>query len=113
VSSAAIVWHELRPLTAELFRCDLCGDQADTIHLVPWCDGRCERALFACPRHDPGGYHFEVADWLSDRIDWDRHLLDKLDVDTQHRGVGGWFELARRVEELTHPVAAGAGEECP
>lgn len=106
MSAVQVTWRELRPLAAELFRCDFpgCGEQADTIHLIPWCDGDCKCALFACPRHDPGGYHFPVADFLGDRIDWDRHLLDKLEADERRRMVGGWFELAIRLEQLTRPV---------
>ena len=45
-----IVWREFRELAAEMFRCDLpgCGEQATTIHLLPWCGngevvGRCRR----------------------------------------------------------------------
>jgi hypothetical protein len=101
--SATVVWREIRPLAAELFRCDFpdCGEQADTIHFVPWCDCSCERALFACERHDPGGYHFAVDDFLDDRIDWREHLLDKLSPAEQRHAVGGWFELAGRIEAIT------------
>lgn len=85
-------WIELREITADSYRCDLCGEQADTIHFVPWVTGTilirpgeqehdsdCKKCLFACPRHDPGGYHFELDVWLDpaqhDRMA--RHLDEK------------------------------------
>jgi hypothetical protein len=106
VTASPVVWRELRPLTAELLRCDYpgCGEQADTIHLVPWCDATCEAALLACPAHDPGGYGFSAESLVDEWIDWRAHLLDKLDATDQRRAVGGWFLLAGRLEELTRPV---------
>src|SRR5690349_13160992 len=79
----APVWREFRTLAPELFRCDLCGAPAETIHLVPSCGIDCERALFACPIHDPGGYWFPVAEWIDERDRWLRHLDEKVD----HRAV--------------------------
>jgi hypothetical protein len=110
---ARVVWRELRDPTPDLFRCDLpgCDQQADSIHLVPWCNEDCEAALFACPRHDPGGYHFTVADYLGDRIDWHRHLDEKIDHGRRydpHRP-GGLVLLLRRIEELTRPIVTAAG----
>jgi hypothetical protein len=98
-----VVWHEIVELRADLFRCDLCGEQADTVHLVPWCGVECEHVLFACPRHDPGGYWLSVCDWLADRDDWQRHLEEKIDpphVDADHPG--GLYVLLQRVHELTY-----------
>ena len=70
-------WVEHRPLTAELFRCDLCGGQAAHVHLVPWCTDDVERVLFACEAHDPGGYHFALRAWIGDRDNWVYHLSNK------------------------------------
>jgi hypothetical protein len=107
VSGARVTWHELRPLTAALFGCDFpdCGEQADTIHLVPWCDRECEQVLFACPRHDAGGYCIEVESYLEEWIDWKQHLAEKIDparCDCDHPG-GLWLLLAR-LEQLTYPL---------
>lgn len=87
-------WRELKPVTAELFRCDLCGEQATTIHLVPWCDQRCEQALLACERHDPGGYWFPIEEYLNGDM---REHLEREQRD-------GVYVLMARVEELAHPV---------
>lgn len=105
-----VVWREWRELTSDLFRCDLCGEQATTIHLVPWCGDECERALFACEIHDPGGYWLNVADWIGDRDKWVRHLEEKLDP---RRSVaehpGGLCLLLDREDELRRPVVAASG----
>jgi hypothetical protein len=105
VSASAVVWRELRPLSAELFRCDLCGDPADTLHLWPWCDRRCEAVLFACPRHDAGGYWLRLDEFLDERDEWTRHLADK--VDPRDPEPGGLGLLLRRLDELEHPAVVG------
>jgi hypothetical protein len=104
-----IVWHELRSLDRELFRYDLCGEQADTVHLVPWCGHDCEHALFGCDSHDAGGYWFRLDDWLARRDEFERHLEQKIDLDrcdADHPG--GLYVLMRRVNELTRPVVERA-----
>lgn len=104
--SCNVTWRELRPLEESLFRCDYpgCGEQANTIHLVPWCDRNCEQALFACPRHDPGGYWFPLAEWIDSeqRDGWVRHLGEKLDPRCDRPG--GLGLLLARTEALTYPV---------
>jgi hypothetical protein len=107
-----VTWHELRPLHASLFRCDAprCRSQADTIHLLPWCGAECEHALFARPRHDPGGYWLYIRDWLRNRRNWQRHLAGKIDparCDLDHPG--GLYVLLGRERELTC-VAVKPGE---
>lgn len=58
-------------LTPDLIRCDLCGAKADTIHFLadgryPGTDGEDDdvEAVFACPKHDAGGYHVELDHWF-------------------------------------------------
>jgi len=109
-------WHELRPLGASLFRCDVprCRGQADTIHLLPWCGAECEQALFACPRHDPGGYWFPVRDWLRHRRRWQRHLAEKIDparCDLDHPG--GLYVLYDREHALTYVAVEQPSEPPP
>ncbi len=100
-----VVWHELLPLTTDRFRCDLCGEQADTIHLLPWCGVECERALFACAIHDPGGYWFSVREWINERARCQRHLEEKIDPrNCDPDRPGGLYVLIQRVHELTYPV---------
>lgn len=102
-----VTWHELRPLSAALFRCDLCGAAADSIHLVPRPDAGCEHALFACPGHDPGGYWFPLAEWLDDeqREEWMRHLGEKGRPARLHAGATGRaVSAAERIGQLTYPV---------
>src|SRR5262245_14511333 len=110
--SAAVIWRELRPLTDDLFRCDApgCGDQADTIHLVPWCDHACEQVLFACGGHDPGGYWFAVSDLLEERDRWLRHLADKVDPrETSAARPGGIGLLLDRLDRLARPIILAEG----
>jgi hypothetical protein len=105
------VWHELKELSAELFRCDLCGEQATTIHLVPWCGSQCEQALFACAIHDPGGYWFDLDRWLGDEHDdLKRHLDEKVDWRRANaERPGGLALLLEREHALMHPVARAEG----
>jgi hypothetical protein len=104
MTTTPIVWRELRALAPESFRCDFCGEQADTIHLVPWCDESCEHALFACAQHDPGGYWFEVARWLDPGERFRDHLAEKLDERSfDAERPGGLWLLLRRLETLTFP----------
>jgi hypothetical protein len=96
-------WHEQVPLTADQFRCDLCGEQALTIHLVPWCTLDCEEALFACERHDPGGYWFGVSDFLDDTDRWVAHLGEKVDYrESSVERPGGLLRLQQRLHALTY-----------
>jgi hypothetical protein len=107
------VWRELKELSAELFRCDLCGEQATTIHLVPWCGNECERALFACAIHDPGGYWFDLDRWLGgERDDFRRHLEKKVDWrQTSAERPGGLALLLDREHELTNLIVASNAAE--
>jgi hypothetical protein len=106
------VWRELKELSAELFRCDLCGEQATTIHLVPWCGNACEQALFACAIHDPGGYWFPLQRWLGYRDDWLRHLDEKVDWRrTTAERPGGLALLLDRENALLHPIVRGPSSE--
>jgi hypothetical protein len=103
-----VTWHAIVPLTADLFRCDFpdCGEQADTIHLLPWCGNNCEQVLFACAFHDAGGYWLRVDEWIDDREFWVRHLDEKVDHRTTTADrPGGLGLLLAREQELTYPVA--------
>lgn len=75
-----VVWRETGEPKIEQYRCDLCGEQADTIHFVPWVKTP-KQALFACPEHDPGGYWFRLKEWMNeaDRKRWIEHLDGKTD----------------------------------
>jgi hypothetical protein len=106
--STQVVWHERRDLTPDLFRCDLpgCGDQANTIHFVPWYESSCEVVLFACPRHNPGGYVIGVEEYVAGEECW-RFFLEP---DTRLYGDRLGLELLLdRVEELTNPIGTEAG----
>jgi hypothetical protein len=55
---------------ADLPSCDQCGQPANTIHLL----NDLGRVMAACPRHDPGGYWFELAELEADPTFWIEHL---------------------------------------
>lgn len=76
-----VVWRTTGEPKVEQYRCDLCGEQADTIHFVPWGRTKPERALFACPEHDPGGYWLPLKDWVDEagHERWIEHLDRKAD----------------------------------
>jgi hypothetical protein len=69
-----VTWSYTRG-TPEMLRCDLCGEQADTIHIC-FDDDNIE-VVFACPAHDPGGYWIEVQRWFAETLDWINHLGEK------------------------------------
>lgn len=69
---APVTWRTTAPDSELDYRCDLCNEKASTIHFLPWVI-RCERVLFACPKHDPGGYWTDLP--LSDRMF--RHIEGK------------------------------------
>jgi hypothetical protein len=97
----SVVWRRTE-LTADLLRCDLCGEEADTIHLhgvsacgMEMCRAARERgchpedayletnpvqAVFSCSAHDAGGeYGFSVARWFADdQPPFAEHLEEKL-----------------------------------
>ncbi len=84
-------WRSTKPDSKLDYRCDLCGEPANTIHFVPW-SGQCDEVLFACPDHDPGGY------WLDlDRF-WTNEMQDHLfhDWERSERQIG---LLGARVDE--------------
>lgn len=82
--------------------CDLCGDKADYVHVLPWaCEGFAIEAVLSCPRHDAGGYGIALASLLrTDEGSMRRHLerkdrsgmtlamvQDRVDEMHQRRGV--------------------------
>ena len=65
-------------------RCDECGEPADTIHLTPnvveYADDGTRLPvvpLAACPKHDPGGYWFEIERLRTEFVEWVLHLAEK------------------------------------
>ena len=47
-----VKWRSTRNLALEDVRGDLCGEQADTLHLLPYVT-ECEAVVLACPGHAP------------------------------------------------------------
>lgn len=72
----AVTWRTTKPDKELDYRCDHCGEKANTIHFVPWA-GNAEHCLFACPEHDPGGYWTYLDRWLDPEEDFIQHVLDK------------------------------------
>jgi hypothetical protein len=95
------IWRDLTKSREQLLdaaTCDLCGEKANTVHFVPY-DGseQCvTECLFACARHDAGGY------WLS----IDEHLRGKAWPHTTHHiegkvwGPKALMLIANRLDDL-------------
>jgi hypothetical protein len=100
-------------MTPDLYRCDLCGEQADTVHFlrgnaelydhedrgpnVEAIESGDAKVMFACPEHDCGGYGLPLKEWETD--DTQDHLKDK---------VWGWtflFGMELRQNALLHDAA--------
>lgn len=71
-------WQLTRQPLPEEIRCDLCGEQADSFHFMPWAGDECQAVVFACPEHCPvpEGYWFDTADWFCEGGEekWAHHL---------------------------------------
>jgi hypothetical protein len=65
--AAELRWRKTTYPAAEDLRCDYCGAQADTMHLLPSVTN-CEVVAMACPDHCPvpQGYMIEVDRWYGD-----------------------------------------------
>lgn len=90
--------------TSELdFRCDHCGEKANTLHFVPWVGGLdTEEVLFACPKHDPGGYWVTFTRWFDPREDFPHHVWQK------QGGPEALALLEQRIDQLRIAEAGGA-----
>jgi hypothetical protein len=75
------VWRRT-DLTRNLIRCDLCGAKAESVHFLsdgdyPGKSGDAVEAVFACPKHDAGGYHVEFDRWFDPGENFPQHIAQK------------------------------------
>jgi hypothetical protein len=80
---SGVEWRRTE-LTRDLIRCDNCGKKADTVHFLTDGDypGKGEKnddvqAVFACPKHDAGGYHVELGRWFDPKENFQTHIGQK------------------------------------
>lgn len=71
-----VAWRVTR-LGKDDFKCDLCGQRGDTFHFVPGISSPDCEVVFACPRHDAGGYWVRLVEWFDKSEFWDKHIAEK------------------------------------
>src|SRR5450755_191659 len=75
-----VSWRVTRELQPEDIHCDLCGEQADSMHFVPYVID-CKAVVFACPDHNPvpDGYSIELKRWYGPEaeLDFPDHIAEK------------------------------------
>src|SRR4051812_28502933 len=91
-------WRVTREPRAEDILCDLCGEQTDTLHFVPYVKP-CEQVVFACPAHCPmpQGYMVEIDRWFRDG--W-QHWADHIGPKYNDEGYYAIAVLADRFTEI-------------
>jgi hypothetical protein len=93
-------------VTRDLIRCDLCGKKADTVHFLtdgqyPGTGGADDQvgAVFACPDHDAGGYHVELARWFDPQEGLPEHIAEKT------WGQAALAAVDRRIDQIRREAA--------
>lgn len=97
-----VTWRSTTPDEKLDYRCDLCGAPADTLHFVPGVCGTRE-VLFACPKHDAGGYWIHLKRWFDPKERFVEHVMKKQNSEA------GLVLLADRIDELHRAEAKGGG----
>ena len=89
-------------------RCDLCGDEADTLHFLTEggypkveTEGDWEgvEVAFACPKHDAGGYWVHLDRWYDQAERFPDHIREK------SWGAAALWAIAIREEDIQRAAA--------